>query len=92
MASCSVLNTGQHAVSCIGGSATAVAGSTGEHFTFQKGDILSRYPNARQNQNLNKSNKSFENVKKSPVTGLEWTRRLHEVKVPGFHDNATGWW
>ena len=63
MASCSVLNTGQHAVSCIEGFATAVARSTGEHFTFQKGGILSRCPNAKQNQNLNKSHESSENVK-----------------------------
>jgi hypothetical protein len=62
VASCSVLNTGQHAVSCIQGSVTAVGGSTGKHYIFQKGSILSRYQDARQNQNLNKSNKSFENV------------------------------
>jgi hypothetical protein len=28
----------------------------------------------------------------SPVTGLEWPREFHEVKVPRFHDNDTGWW
>jgi len=28
----------------------------------------------------------------SPVTGLEWPRGFQEVKVPGFHDNGTGWW
>jgi len=28
----------------------------------------------------------------SPVTGLEWPRGFQEVKVPIFHDNATGWW
>ena len=28
----------------------------------------------------------------SPVTGLEWPRGFHEVKVPRFHDNGTGWW
>jgi len=25
-------------------------------------------------------------------TGLEWPRGFQEVKVPGFHDNGTGWW
>jgi hypothetical protein len=28
----------------------------------------------------------------SPVTGLEWRRVFHEVKVPRLHDNGTGWW
>jgi len=28
----------------------------------------------------------------SPVTGLEWPRGFHEVNVPRFHDNGTGWW
>ena len=28
----------------------------------------------------------------SPATGLEWPRGFHEVKVPRFHDNGTGWW
>jgi hypothetical protein len=28
----------------------------------------------------------------STVTGLEWPRGFQEVKVPRFHDNATGWW
>jgi hypothetical protein len=28
----------------------------------------------------------------SPVTGVEWPRGFHEVKVPRFHDNGTGWW
>ena len=23
---------------------------------------------------------------------LEWPRGFQEVKVPRFHDNATGWW
>jgi hypothetical protein len=27
----------------------------------------------------------------SPVTGLEWPRRFHEVKVPRYK-NGTGWW
>jgi len=27
----------------------------------------------------------------SPVTGLEWPRRLQEVKGPRLHDNGTGW-
>ena len=49
-------------MSCVERSATAVAGSTEKHFTFQKGSILSRYPDARQDQNLNESNKYFENV------------------------------
>jgi hypothetical protein len=26
----------------------------------------------------------------SPVTGLEWSRGFREIKVPRFHDNATG--
>ena len=26
-----------------------------------------------------------------PLTGLEWPRGFHEVKVPRFHDNSTGW-
>jgi hypothetical protein len=25
-------------------------------------------------------------------TGLEWARGFQEVKVPGLHDNGTGWW
>jgi len=29
---------------------------------------------------------------RSTVTGLEWLRGFQEVKVPGFHDNGTGWW
>jgi hypothetical protein len=28
----------------------------------------------------------------STVTGLKWPRGFQEVKVPGFHDNGTGWW
>jgi len=28
--------------------------------------------------------------KSSPVTGLEWPRRFHEVKVPRYRDNGTG--
>jgi hypothetical protein len=28
----------------------------------------------------------------STVTALEWPREFQEVKVPRFHDNATGWW
>jgi hypothetical protein len=28
----------------------------------------------------------------SPVTGLAWPTGFQEVKVPGFHDNGTGWW
>ena len=35
---------------------------------------------------------SQNNGKSSPVTGLEWLRGFHEVKVPRFHDNGTGWW
>ena len=31
-------------------------------------------------------------AKISPVTGVEWPRGFQEVKVPGFHDNGTGWW
>jgi len=23
---------------------------------------------------------------------VEWPRGFHEVKVPRFHDNGTGWW
>jgi len=30
--------------------------------------------------------------KSSPVTGLEWPRGFHELKVPRLHDNGTGWW
>jgi hypothetical protein len=30
--------------------------------------------------------------KSSLVTGLEWHRGFHEVKVPRFRDNYTGWW
>jgi len=26
------------------------------------------------------------------VTGLDWPRGFHEVKVPKFHDNGTEWW
>jgi hypothetical protein len=33
-----------------------------------------------------------ETGKSSPVTGLEWSRGLQEVKVPRFHDNGAGWW
>ena len=84
MASCSVLNTEQHAVSCVEGSATAVAGSTGKHFTFQKGSILSRYPNARQNQNLNKSNKFFENA----TTFKDFGKTLTNLKF--YSKNALG--
>ena len=32
------------------------------------------------------------NSKSSPVTDLEWPRGFHEVKVPRFRDNSTGWW
>jgi hypothetical protein len=28
----------------------------------------------------------------SPVTALEWPRGFQKVKVPGLHDNGTGWW
>jgi hypothetical protein len=28
----------------------------------------------------------------SPVTGMEWSRGLQEVKIPRFLDNSTGWW
>ena len=28
----------------------------------------------------------------SPVTVLKWPRGFHELKVPRFHDNGTGWW
>ena len=28
----------------------------------------------------------------TPITGLERPRGFQEVKVPGFHDNGTGWW
>jgi hypothetical protein len=24
--------------------------------------------------------------------GLKWPREFHEVKVPRFLDNGTGWW
>ena len=33
-----------------------------------------------------------EEVKISPVTGLEGPRGFQEVKVPRFRDNGTGWW
>jgi hypothetical protein len=35
------------------------------------------------------------NLKKrysNPITGLEWPRGFHKVKVPRLHDNGTGWW
>ena len=35
---------------------------------------------------------SQQQIKSSPVTGLEWPRGFLEVKVPRFHDNGTGWW
>jgi len=28
---------------------------------------------------------------KSPITGLERLRGIHEIKVPRFRDNGTGW-
>jgi hypothetical protein len=31
-------------------------------------------------------------LKSSPVTDLEWSRGLQEVKVPTFRDNGTGRW
>jgi len=30
--------------------------------------------------------------KRSAITGLNRTKAFHEVKVPRFHDNGTGWW
>jgi len=31
-------------------------------------------------------------IRSSSVTCLDWPRGFHEVKVPRFHDNGTGWW
>ena len=36
--------------------------------------------------------RNIYNIKRSPVTGLEWPRVFQEVKVPRFHDNGTGRW